>query len=995
MGNNDISEKTNIKKPNEVKDVQSRRDVVSSGDRASVDPVTVNQPRRTLGERVNQGLDSASQKMNAAGERLDQRTERYNRRTEKINAFSGKVEERTSVFQPKKKEIDKKKNGNKGSKIKDGAKQAVRGKYRQTKNSAFQDAETGENAGVGRTLDRAKDISGKIVDKTGIPDKAKKFGKRELKNGKEALSKIRGVAGKQIRKRTKKAVKKTAKKTEKTAKRTVKSVKNVSKATVRMINAIIKMISAAFKSVMVLGGPIVAAILIVFVLITTLVLLLPAAGRKMEERSVGAVAEYIEPREVKIYNAVLEKLQPLSYIDDAAKPYVAQGVVCALLYQWDHYDLLDNTLTPTVRESYAWGSHDDTSSREYTNQVNNGTVTKEQFAYEDEEGYGILMWRGVEKANLWEKVKLYSGCDPTENEIDISTLNANWTDDTVADIRAIYRTLKKEFGSAETALGMMVCMNQELGDWNYKKWLASMGGKWTDILNYYEEVNNLVRSGNTEAAKAKALDKNAPSYGLWGLTYRGSGAETTDLMAAMYNFAIDWYQKNATLRNFDILNLRMQAEAFVCFCHRYSETGENHYYNDGRYSGAGHYALSSLGASSGGTKKDKILRAAAVFIEQYTRPTSYLSGAATSAQLASTDYVKEGRGDALVAVVENSFDISDFDMQLRYMLEEEDFQNFLNYGIGTVTDWDAINVCVGKLDNGETDIMNIDTDSIMLETITSWYSTHYHTSSPDENGVYRTWMIDSETGQKRTFECINKIWPKGDTNAPDSALRIYGPTAAAICSSKGKIGTLLDWAKRFCDEQRILYSLDQNGTYLSKLEKWDGTTPLEETHYICCASFATLCMYKAGMITYTGSGCDTPRNWMNQNYSLSFDSSGDEVASRESNNGFMYAGGACKASGTLNMTMDEFDACISGGLQPGDIILYRHNNGCENTKHSHVSIFSCIKDGTYYEYEAGGNSRDGHGFDTYNSPNTDWQVSESRMYVSGERTVEVWRYTGQ
>ena len=188
-------------------------------------------------------------------------------------------------------------------------------------------------------------------------------------------------------------------------------------------------------------------------------------------------------------------------------------------------------------------------------------------------------------------------------------------------------------------------------------------------------------------------------------------------------------------------------------------------------------------------------------------------------------------------------------------------------------------------------------------------------------------------------------------------------------------------------------------------------------NYICCATFVSICLYKVDLIDNIYHNCKGPREWMNKNYSLTFDSNDREIANREGANGFTYVGGLCYPIGKTiqNLTVEEFsEKYIDGGLQPGDIILYRHNNGCGNDAHSHISMSAgLIEDptsklnGKYCEYEAQGNntpSHDGHGYNDLNigqdmgadaTGGTNYQVALTEIHVNGERSVEVWRYTGK
>lgn len=234
-------------------------------------------------------------------------------------------------------------------------------------------------------------------------------------------------------------------------------------------------------------------------------------------------------------------------------------------------------------------------------------------------------------------------------------------------------------------------------------------------------------------------------------------------------------------------------------------------------------------------------------------------------------------------------------------------------------------------------------------------------------------------------------------------------------------------------EQHIMYSLDDNSDDLTFLKEWDPTTSSEdnpsikEDHWICCASFVTICLYKAGIIegNQVGAGCNAPREAMNKRYALYFSGNDESSATiRECNDGWVYVGGLCKASGSLGISTDEFvEKYIDGGeLHPGDVILYRHSNSdCTNDKHDHVTLVLGRPEDTgtetsinmvdprlsghWCELEACMNKTNGHGHDSYNNTpgvlydksngGTNWEVSCSPIDVSTERTVEVWRYVGE
>ena len=243
--------------------------------------------------------------------------------------------------------------------------------------------------------------------------------------------------------------------------------------------------------------------------------------------------------------------------------------------------------------------------------------------------------------------------------------------------------------------------------------------------------------------------------------------------------------------------------------------------------------------------------------------------------------------------------------------------------------------------------------------------------------------------------------------------------------------------KIMCNEEHILYSQGNQGpskdesvglstgsTWIDRLCRWDFTTPLTEPHYICCASFVSICLYKAGIIEWgqMSSGCNIRVTVCCDEYSLGFDGSGQEHAIRKTKPGWKYVGGLCQRSGSINMTADEFvEKYIEGGeLKKGDVILYRHvDSDCPLDKHDHTSLASgkLTAEETddknlvdkWCEIEAADNDSKYHlgkWSDTYCAPYnpgqvprdqvpyTNHQVCENPINPKYERTIEVFRYVG-
>ena len=237
--------------------------------------------------------------------------------------------------------------------------------------------------------------------------------------------------------------------------------------------------------------------------------------------------------------------------------------------------------------------------------------------------------------------------------------------------------------------------------------------------------------------------------------------------------------------------------------------------------------------------------------------------------------------------------------------------------------------------------------------------------------------------------------------------------------------------KIMCNEEHILYSqanqgpskyesegLSTGSAWIDRLCRWDFATPLTEAHYICCASFVSICLYKAGIIEWgqMSAGCNLRTTVCCDEYSLRFNSDGSEDATRKTKTGWKYVGGLCMSSGSINMTADEFvEKYIDDGeLKRGDVILYRHaNSNCPLDKHDHVTLCSGKLTeeetddqnliGKWCEIEAATNDNSNNKYCApYNpgqvprdkAPYTNHQVCENPINPKYERTIEVFRYVG-
>ena len=221
------------------------------------------------------------------------------------------------------------------------------------------------------------DKSGNVINKAG---KAGKLGKKELKGLKKGsdsmLKKIRGTA----EKTTRRTVRKTARKARRAAKRNIKkapgrirrivrTAKNTAKATVKAIKVAVKVISS------IISNPIALAVILGFVLISSIItmffgnddavaddygymLLLDESGetKKTQPKNIPVSEE-----ERAIWRVLSE------YFNNEN---IVAGIMCNLKAE---SGFLGNNLEGV--NNIRWAINDE----KYTDEVNNGTVTKEHF----------------------------------------------------------------------------------------------------------------------------------------------------------------------------------------------------------------------------------------------------------------------------------------------------------------------------------------------------------------------------------------------------------------------------------------------------------------------------------------------------------------------------------------------------------------------------------------------------------------------------------------